>query len=123
MDHVVFFSAHDGTPTYRRVSSLDDAVLLVEHLRNVEQVEDVAVCALTEVPLTVRAYYKVEVAVPAPEVPEQQAPDTAAEAHPSEAHDERTPVEDAELPPLVTVGSASRNGSATDVRGLGFFAS
>jgi hypothetical protein len=48
MEHVVFFPAHDGTPAFRRVSSLEDAVRLVEHLRNVEGVEDVPVVA--EVP-------------------------------------------------------------------------
>ena len=76
MEHVVFFPAHDGAPAFRRVASLEDAVRLVEHLRNVELVSEVSCHALTEVPLAFRAYYRVEVpsaeaAVPAQPVSEQ----------------------------------------------------
>ena len=60
MDHVVFFPAHDGSPAFRRVASLEEAVRLVEHLRNTEGVDQVGVYALTEVPLSFKAYYKVE---------------------------------------------------------------
>jgi hypothetical protein len=61
VEHVVFFPAPDGSPAFRRVASLDEAVRLVEHLRNVEGVSTVSVHALTEVPLSFRAYYRVEV--------------------------------------------------------------
>ena len=61
MEHAVFFPAPDGTPAFRRVASLEEAVRLVEHLRNVEGVSSVSVHALTEVPLSFRAYYRVEV--------------------------------------------------------------
>ena len=61
MEHVVFFPASDGSPAFRRVPSLDEAVRLVEHLRNVEGLSTVGVHALTEVPLAFRAYYRVEV--------------------------------------------------------------
>ena len=61
MEHVVFFPAHDGSPAFRRLSSLEEAVRLVEHLRNVEGVDGVSLHALTEVPLQFRAYYRVEV--------------------------------------------------------------
>src|SRR5213592_4086554 len=54
MEHVVFFPAHDGSPAFRRVASLEDAVRLVEHLRNSEGVDHVSVHALTEVPLSFR---------------------------------------------------------------------
>jgi hypothetical protein len=72
MEHVVFFPAHDGSPAFRRLASLEDAVRFVEHLRNTEGVDRVSVHALTEVPLAFKAYYKVEMptgaeAVPAPE--------------------------------------------------------
>lgn len=73
MEHVVFFPAADGTPAFRRVPTLDEAVRLVEHLRNVEGLSTVSVHALTEVPLSFRAYYRVEVptdAVPAQPVGE-----------------------------------------------------
>ena len=83
MEHVVFFPAHDGTPAFRRVSSLADAVRLVEHLRNVENVAELSVHALSEVPLAFKAIYRVEVpadlaggpAAEAPvEVPAQELP-------------------------------------------------
>lgn len=77
MEHVVFFPAPDGTPAFRRVPSLDEAVRLVEHLRNIDGVASASVHALTEVPLAFRAYYKVEVpaeaAVPAQQVSEPVA--------------------------------------------------
>ena len=60
MEHVVFFPAPDGSPAFRRVPSLEEAVRLVEHLRNVEGVAS-SVHALTEVPLAFRTYYRVEV--------------------------------------------------------------
>ena len=61
MEHVVFFPAPDGTPAFRRLADLDEAVRLVEHLRNVEGVSSASVHSLTEVPLAFRAYYRVEV--------------------------------------------------------------
>jgi hypothetical protein len=61
MEHVVFFPAHDGSPAFRRVATLEDAVRLVEHLRNVENVSEVSVHALAEVPLAFKAWYRVEV--------------------------------------------------------------
>jgi hypothetical protein len=84
MEHVVFFPAHDGSPAFRRVASLDDAVRLVEHLRNSEGVDDVTVHALTEVPLAFKAYYRVEMPggeglpVPAP-VATEEVPQVAGE--------------------------------------------
>ncbi len=84
MEHVVFFPAHDGTPAFRRVASLEDAVRLVEHLRNVEGINEVSVHALAEVPLAFRTVIKVELpgAVEAPQVPAQpvaEEPAVAAE--------------------------------------------
>ena len=61
MEHVVFFPAPDGTPAFRRLADLDEAIRLVEHLRNVEGVSSASVHSLTEVPLAFRAYYRVEV--------------------------------------------------------------
>ncbi|MDP9181583.1 MAG: hypothetical protein M3P04_02245 [Actinomycetota bacterium] len=102
MEHVVFFPAHDGSPAFRRVPTLEEAVRLVEHLRNSEGVDHVSVHALTEVPLAFKAYYRVEMPqeAPAPQasadlsqvvgeqpavpvlVPEQEPP-TADEAAPA----------------------------------------
>jgi hypothetical protein len=40
MEHVVFFPGTDGSAAFRRVGSLQDAVRLVEHLRNNEAISD-----------------------------------------------------------------------------------
>jgi hypothetical protein len=61
MEHVVFHPGPDGSPAFRRFGALEDAVRFVEHLRNVEGVSEVSVHALAPVPLSFRAYYKVEV--------------------------------------------------------------
>jgi hypothetical protein len=75
MEHAVFYPGPDGAPAFRRFATLEEAVGLVEHLRNVEGVEDVSVQMLTPVPLAFRAYYRVEVPVAeAPLVPEQMEP-------------------------------------------------
>jgi hypothetical protein len=75
MDHVDVFPPHHGTPAFRRVSSLEEAVRLVEHLRNVENVAELSVHALTEVPLAFKAVYRVEVPGAAVvEVPAQELP-------------------------------------------------
>jgi hypothetical protein len=69
MEHVVFSAAVDGVgEEFRRVANLDEAVRVVEHLRNDLGIEDAAVFALTPVPLAFRTYYRVEVpsAVAAP---------------------------------------------------------
>lgn len=76
MEHVVFFPAHDGSPAFRRLESLEEAVRFVEHLRNAENVDHATVHALTEVPLAFKAYYRVEMPGEAPQVaqPEPVAP-------------------------------------------------
>jgi hypothetical protein len=76
MEHVVFHPGPDGSPAFRRFASLEEAVRYVEHLRNSEGVSEVSVHALSPVPVSFRAYYKVEVPVDAPvaEVPAQPAP-------------------------------------------------
>src|SRR3954466_3630729 len=86
MEHVVFHPGPDGSPSFRRFGSLEDAVRFVEHLRNVEGVSEVSVHALAPVPLAFRAYYRVEVPadqapvdVPAPSEPVYDAMPMAAE--------------------------------------------
>lgn len=116
MEHVVFFPAPDGSPAFRRVATLEDAVRFVEHLRNADGITEVSMHALTEVHLSFRAYYSVEVpgaeptadaatpvvaAVPLAVVPD--APAAAApvlEVVPSAAGDGQPSVDedDAELP-------------------------
>jgi hypothetical protein len=61
MEHVVFYQSAQGTPAFRRMASIEDAVSFAEHLRNVEGVTDFSVYALTPVSLKLRAYYHVEI--------------------------------------------------------------
>jgi hypothetical protein len=120
MEHVVFFPGPDGAPSFRRLTSLDDAVRFVEHLRNVENVSEVSVHTLAPVPLSFRPYYRVE--VPADELaPEPMVapepvvvPMEAVVPAPSEPVGEQVPVAEpvAEAEP---VGNGRRT--------LGFFAS
>ncbi|MEX2291539.1 MAG: hypothetical protein WD794_14600 [Mycobacteriales bacterium] len=134
MEHVVFFPAPDDSPAFRRVADLEEAVRLVEHLRNVEGISSVSVHALTEVPLAFRAYYKVEVPVgalvqaqpvvepppvdldPVPLAVEPAAePFTAIHGVPPLALVEDEP---AEQPVLVSSNGHAKEGPAS----LGFFA-
>ena len=115
MEHVVFFPAHDGSPAFRRVAGLDEAVRLVEHLRNVEGVNEVSCHALSEVPLAFRAYYRVEVP-PGELVGGVPAVDALSEL----AAVPVQPVEplDAVEQPALAVNGRSGDGAAS----LGFFA-
>lgn len=123
MEHVVFFPAADGSPAFRRVPTLDEAVRLVEHLRNVEGLSTVSVHSLTEVPLSFRAYYRVEVptdAVPAQPLGEPVAELVALAPKVEEPAPALALVEDAPADDAVLVPS---NGHApTTPASLGFFA-
>jgi hypothetical protein len=119
VEHVVFFPAPDGTPAFRRLASLDDAARFVEHLRNVENVSEASVHTLTEVPLSFKAWYRVE--LPNAEATERElapadvdseaedasvqleipAPATIAEAISLYQHDESTNARNVELPDVV----------------------
>ena len=130
MEHVVFFPAPDGAPAFRRVASLEEAVRLVEHLRNVEGVAEVAVHPLgAEVPLAFRAWYRVEVpaaaaaveAAPDPAVAPAAEPvaEPAVEAEPVTAVVPEQPAAEAPAEEAVPVAA---NGHGRDVQSLGFFA-
>jgi hypothetical protein len=133
-EHVVFFPAADGSPAFRRLASLSEAVDFVEHLRNEQDVSEVSVHALSEVPLAFRTVYRVEVAgaVPAPATPVEgpvEAP--AAEAAPV-AEAAADPVEEAPVAepvadvPAEVMSEAVPNGevvgAGADGHSLGFFA-
>jgi hypothetical protein len=119
VEHVVFFPAQDGSPAFRRLASLEEAVRLVEHLRNVEGVSEVSCHALTEVPLAFRAWYRVE--VPDAAVPAQAAAPVAEEPV-------DVPVDELEVPGLQEDGSepvlasANGHGHGDGAKSLGFFA-
>ena len=98
MEHIVFFTGADGAPQYRRTSSLEEAVHFVEHLRNVEGVEDSRVYAMSEIPLSFKTVYRVEIPgqpvdpaaplpplPPMPAMPELDVPAGAAHADPAPA--------------------------------------
>lgn len=136
MEHVVFFPGPDGSPSFRRFTSLDEAVRFVEHLRNVEGVAEVSLHALTPVPVSFRAYYRVEVPTDhaladqtlAPEPTPAVEPTPAAEPTPvfepmvvtdPVAVAEPTPVAEQVLAPAdAEAPEQSPNGK----RSLGFFA-
>ncbi len=82
MEHVVFSAAQDGAgEEFRRVASLEEAVRVVEHLRNDLGITDPSVFALTPVPVAFRTYYRVE--VPGLEEP-QPEPSSSLELPPAE---------------------------------------
>jgi hypothetical protein len=85
MEHVVFYPSFDGSPAFRRVASLEEAARFVEHLRNVEDVTDFSVHALTSVPLSVRPWYRVEMPFDAQEPPTSAEPFEVAPAVPEPA--------------------------------------
>jgi hypothetical protein len=128
VEHVVFFPAHDGSPAFRRVGTLEDAVRLVEHLRNVEGVNEVSCHALTEVPLAFRAWYRVEMPGGEASVPAEDA--AAADSPTPRAEVEVPALADAVAPPPVPAEAsspepvmASVNGRSTEgAKSLGFFA-
>jgi hypothetical protein len=134
VEHVVFFPAPDGAPVFRRVVSLEEAVRLVEHLRNVDGIAEVAVHPLgAEVPLAFRAWYRVEVpagaaAAPAAEPAVEPVAELPAEA-PVEAVLEPVvpaqpePEADLDAEPVPVLVEVAPNGhSAEGVKSLGFFA-
>lgn len=124
MEHAVFYPGPDGAPAFRRFAALEEAVGFVEHLRNVEGIEDVSVQMLTPVPLAFRAYYRVEMpaadaataapvaAVPEQPVPEQPVPVEVVEPVAAEL------VEPELVEPVAVAPDIAPNGK----RSLGFFA-
>lgn len=118
MEHVIFFPAHDGSPAFRRVPSIEEAVRLVEHLRNAEGVSEVSVHALAEVPLAFKTWYRVEVpSGEAPAVAEApvQTPTLAADAF---------AVAPLDMPAQPVVTLAASNGHPVEAPvSLGFFVS
>jgi hypothetical protein len=91
VEHVVFFPAPDGTPAFRRLATVDDAARFVEHLRNVENVSEASVHTLTEVPLSFKTWYRVEIPNSSEDTAHTEvAPTTIAEVIESYANDDTT---------------------------------
>ena len=102
MQHLVRFTTAEGRDGSHTADSLDDALKFVERLRNTEEASEVRVFRLHEVPISFRAYYRVEVgavegeeesvvpappAVPAPEATEPAKPGAAVVSAPEAAGD------------------------------------
>jgi len=127
MEHVVFHPGPDGAPAFRRFPSLEEAVRYVEHLRNVEGVSEVSVHELSPVPVSFRAYYRVEVPadepmtaeveVPMPTEPVMDTMPAAAAVEPMVDPQFVPQMAEAQLVDAATVAEQPSNGK----RSLGFF--
>lgn len=62
MSHMVIFRTPEGKPGYQPAETVQDAVAVVERLRNDEGVENVRIFRLEELTFEYRPYYKVEIA-------------------------------------------------------------
>jgi hypothetical protein len=122
MEHVVFSAAEGGDgEEFRRVSSLEEAIRVVEHLRNDRGIRDAAVYSLTPVPLTFRAYYHVEVPGAEPVAGPRPLFEAAssAEADPADLGSSAT-APPALLQPVSSVPASRSDGEAE--HSLGYFA-
>jgi hypothetical protein len=96
VSHMVIFRTPEGKPGYQPAETVEDAVGVVERLRNDEGVENVRIFHLEEVQFELRPYYKVELAGAAPgeDESESSSPPAALESRvasqPSDEVDEET---------------------------------
>lgn len=75
--YMVMFKSAEGKDANHWTDSLDEAIKFVERLRNSEGLSDVKVFEMREIPLEVKAYYKVELAgsnAPSDEAPAEPEP-------------------------------------------------
>jgi hypothetical protein len=61
VEHLVKFTSAEGRDGFHTAGSLEDALKFVERLRNSEEVGNVRLFRLQEVPIEFKAYYKVEI--------------------------------------------------------------
>lgn len=106
MEHLVRFTTSEGREGQHQAPSLDDALQFVERLRNSGEASDARVFRVQEVPISFRAYYKVELTAepapagsPAAPADAQPAPDsapgTAVDAPPAPVQVTEVPAPDA----------------------------
>lgn len=127
MEHVVFSAAEDGVgEEFRRVSSLEEAVRVVEHLRNDLGIAEASVFALTPVPLAFKAYYRVELPGPKDDAVEPVEATPASEAAADYAADPLEFGSVSALPvPLLAPAAPALPASRSESEGehsLGYFA-
>ena len=65
MQHVVRYTTVEGRDGTHFTDTLDEAVAFVERVRNVEEASDVRLFSMTQVPVSFRTYYQVQVGEPA----------------------------------------------------------
>jgi len=58
---MVVYRSADGRTGYFQAEDLDRAVAYVEHLRNVEAVDDSQLFRMEEIPIEFKTYYRVEI--------------------------------------------------------------
>lgn len=116
MSHMVIFRTPEGKPGYQQADAVEDAVSIVERLRNEDGVENVRIYRLEEIAFEYKPYYKVELASSPSDTP-SDAPSavepTADSAERSEGRSEPTRIfgapsieaSDAELIADLTTGA------------------
>src|SRR4029077_2532429 len=86
VSHMVIFRRPEGKPGYHQAENVDDAVRFVEMLRNQEQVNDVHIFRMEEVPFEFRTVYKVDIV--AEDDARQKPPRPQPQPAPAEAESE-----------------------------------
>ena len=113
MTHMVVHRAADGQAVYHETETLEEAARHVEQMRNAGQGADARIFRMTEIPIEVKTYYKVEVptddavGAAAASTPAPAAVAEAAQAAPA------TPVAEvptAAKPEPATAGAAANGG-------------
>lgn len=112
MSHLVIYDV-DGSEQYERFVAIDEAVALVERLRN-EGNPTARIFRLEEIQFEVKAYYRVEVGVPsAPAVPIPEEP--AFEISPPQA-EQPEPEQSAPEPMTVVDATAEEIDESSETR-------
>lgn len=63
MSHMVIFRTPDGKPGYQPADAVEEAVAIVERLRNEDGVENVRIYRMEEVAFEYKPYFRVQLAV------------------------------------------------------------
>lgn len=113
MEHLVRFTTAEGREGQHAAPSLDDALKFVERLRNNEEASEVRVFRMQEVPISFRAYYRVELTADAATGDEPAPVGDALESVP--------PVPAGVHPPLAATPIGHPDNGATDGSGRRLF--
>ncbi|MEM9037222.1 MAG: hypothetical protein AAGA99_03495 [Actinomycetota bacterium] len=98
MSHLVIFKSAEGKQAYHQSASLDEAVRFLEHLRNVERVEQAKLYKLTEVPVEFKAYFRAELPGAEAAAGESATPPVAPASVPPVPSPVAAPVPEAPVP-------------------------